>query len=150
MAITRWNYRNPWQELDTLGDRLQAAFGTEFPTSADGGTWSPSVNIEETPEALYMTAELPGVRQEDVELEVENNILTLRGEKNDARREDADRYHIWERRSGSFQRSFTLPRTVVADDISAEYADGVLHVTLPKAPEAKSRKIEIGRSVNTE
>ena len=150
MAITRWNYRNPWQELDTLTDRLQAAFDGPFPASASGGTWSPSVNIEETSEALFLTAELPGVRQEDVELEVENNILTLRGEKDFVRREDADRYHISERRSGAFQRSFTLPRTVVADEISAEYADGVLHVTLPKAPEAKSRKIEIGRAVTSE
>ncbi|MDT8369385.1 MAG: Hsp20/alpha crystallin family protein [Longimicrobiales bacterium] len=147
MAITRWSYRNPWQELDTLSNRLQAAFDSTLPDSANGGTWNPSVNIEETPEALYLTAELPGVREEDVELEVENNILTLRGEKAETRNEKVDRFHLYERRSGSFHRSFTLPRTVVADEIQAEYADGVLHVTLPKAPEAKSRKIEIGRSI---
>lgn len=150
MAVTRWNYRNPWQELDSLTDRLQAAFDVSMPTPAQGGSWAPSVNIEETPEALYLTAELPGVRRDDVELEVENNILTLRGEKNDTRREEAERYHLFERRSGSFQRSFTLPRTVVADEIAADYADGVLHVTLPKAPEAKSRRIEIGTAGSAE
>lgn len=144
MATTRWKYRTPWQELDSLTDRLQAAFDVSMPTSAPGGAWSPSVNIEEAAEALYLTAELPGVRREDVELEVENNVLTLRGEKRDTRREGAERFHLFERRSGSFERSFTLPRTVSSDGITADYADGVLHVTLPKAPEAKSRRIDIG------
>lgn len=147
MAITRWSYRNPWQDLDSLANHLQSAFDTRMPSSATGGAWTPSVNIEETAEALFLTAELPGVRKEDVELEVENNILTLRGEKTDTRRENTDRYHLFERSSGSFQRSFTLPRTVVTDGIDAEYENGVLHVTLPKAPEAKSRRIEIGSRV---
>lgn len=150
MAITRWNYRNPWQEFDSLTDRLQAAFDVSMPTSAQGGSWAPSVNIEETSKALFLTAELPGVRREDVELEVENNILTLRGQKADTRHEEAEKYHLFERRSGAFQRSFTLPRTVVADDISADYENGVLHVTLPKAPEARSRRIEIGPNASTE
>jgi len=143
MATTRRKYRNPWHELDSLTDRIQAAFDVTTPTSTRGGAWAPSVNIEETPEALHLSAELPGVRGEHVELEVENNVLTLRGEKVDTRREEAERLHVFERRSGSFRRSFTLPRTVVADEISAHYADGVLHVTLPKAPEAKSRRIRI-------
>jgi HSP20 family protein len=147
MAITRWNYRNPWQDFDALANQLQNVFDVRMPSSATGGAWTPSVNIEENAEALFLTAELPGVRKEDVELEVENNILTLRGEKTDTRRENADRYHLFERSSGTFQRSFTLPRTVVTDGIEAEYENGVLHVTLPKAPEAKSRRIEIGSPI---
>ena len=80
----------------------------------------------------------------DVEIEFENNVLSIRGEKQDERSEgESDRYHIWERRYGSFHRSFTLPRTVDSSAIDAEFANGVLAVRLPKAAEAKSRKISI-------
>lgn len=146
MAITRFSYRNPWRELDTLTNRLGQMFDEGFPMPSNGGNWMPAVNVEETSDQLVLTAELPGLRREDVELEVENNILTIRGEKT-AEREEGDenrRYHVWERRYGSFQRSFTLPRTVRADEISAEFKDGILQVSMPKAPEAKSRRIEIG------
>ncbi len=147
MAITRFSYRNPWRELDTLSNRLGQMFADEgFPMPSNGGNWMPAVNVEETSDKLVLTAELPGLKREDVELEVENNILTIRGEKSDERQEgdESKRYHVWERRYGSFQRSFTLPRTVRADEISAEFKDGILHVSMPKAPEAKSRRIEIG------
>lgn len=148
MAMTRWTYRNPWQELDTLSNRLQTVFGSDYPNSANGGSWAPSVNVEETSEALYLTAELPGMSTEDIELEVENNILTLRGEKAETRREEEGKYHLWERRGGTFQRSFTLPRAVQADEIEAEFRDGILNVTMPKAPEAKSRRISIAASAS--
>ena len=149
MAITRFSYRNPWQELDQLTTRLGQVFSSfsgEWPAKANGGTWLPAVNVEETHDELLLTAEVPGMNREDIDIELENNILTLRGEKAQAREEESSdrRYHVWERRYGNFQRSFTLPRTVRADQISAEYRDGVLTVRMPKAPEAKSRKIEIG------
>lgn len=147
MAITRWTYRNPWRDLDTLTNRLTQMFDDgEFPTPSSGGNWMPAVNVEETSDQLVLTAELPGMKREDVELEVENNILTIRGEKGEQRQEGDEnrRYHLWERRYGAFQRSFTLPRTVKADDIEAEFKDGILFVRMPKAPEAKSRRIEIG------
>jgi HSP20 family protein len=81
---------------------------------------------------------------EDVEIEIENNVLSLRGEKKETREEKDDRrYHLWERCYGSFERSFTLPRTVKTDEISAQFKDGILHIQMPKAPEAKSRKISI-------
>ena len=88
----------------------------------------------------------------DIDLEVENNILTIRGEKREERKEEDEnrRYHLWERSYGSFQRSFTLPRTVNADDIAAEFHNGLLHVRMPKAPEAKSRRIEIGSGAEAE
>ena len=80
----------------------------------------------------------------DVEIEVENNVLSLRGEKKELKEEgDEKRYHLWERCYGSFERSFTLPRTVKTDEITAEFKDGILHVNMPKAPEAKSRRISI-------
>lgn len=153
MAITRWTYRNPWRELDTLSNRLGQMFDEGgFPTPSNGGNWMPAVNVEENADHLVLTAELPGMKREDVELEVENNILTIRGEKSEERQEGDEnkRYHVWERRYGSFQRSFTLPRTVKADDIAAEFKDGILYVRMPKSPEAKSRRIAIGSGQEVE
>lgn len=147
MAITRWTYRNPWRELDTLSNRLGQMFDEGgFPTPSNGGNWMPAVNVEETADHLVLTAELPGMKREDVELEVENNILTIRGEKSEERQEGDEnkRYHVWERSYGAFQRSFTLPRTVKADEIAAEFKDGILYVRMPKSSEAKSRRITIG------
>jgi len=105
--------------------------------------WTPAVNVEETNEELRLTAELPGMSHDDIEIEVENNVLSLRGEKREEDESENRRYHVWERSYGSFERSFTLPRTVKAEEISAEFKDGILHVRMPKAPEAKSRKISI-------
>ena len=146
MAITRFTYRSPWHELDQLTNRLSQLFADDMPASANGGSWMPAVNIEESGDELVLSAEVPGMTRDDIDVEVENNILTIRGEKSEERREgdEGKRYHLWERRYGSFQRSFTLPRTVRAEDIAAEYRDGVLTVRMPKAPEAKSRKIQIG------
>ena len=144
MALARMTYRNPWRELDTLTNRLGEMFG-DNPATVPAGTWVPAVNVEETANELLLTAELPGMSTDDIELELENNVLTLRGEKDDTREtgDEARRYHVWERRYGSFQRSFTLPRTVKAEEIDAEFVDGVLHVRLPKVPEAKSRRITV-------
>jgi HSP20 family protein len=149
MALARMTYRNPWRELDSLTNRLGEMFG-DFPTPSESGNWLPAVNVEESAEELLLTAELPGMTTDDIELELENNILTLRGTKNDMRQENDEgrRYHLWERRYGTFQRSFTLPRTVKADDIDAEFVDGVLHVRLPKVAEAKSRRIAVRSSAD--
>ena len=145
MAITRWTNRNPWREFDALTHRL-GLFDDNFPTPSRAGGWLPAVNVEENADELVLTAELPGLTEEHVEVEVENNILTLRGEKEEERTEGEPgaKVHLWERNYGSFQRSFTLPRTVRADQISADFEHGVLTVRMPKAPEAKSRRISIG------
>jgi HSP20 family protein len=146
MAITRYSYRSPWQELDHLTSRLNQVFGSDMPTPANGGSWLPAVNVEESGDELLLTAEVPGMTAEDIDIELENNILTIRGEKSFERTEGEDdrRYHVWERRYGSFQRSFTLPRTVRPEEIKADHKDGILTIRMPKAPEAKSRKIQIG------
>jgi HSP20 family protein len=145
MAITRYTYGNPWRELDQLTDRLSQMFENSFPMPSSSGAWAPAVSVEETQDELVLTAELPGVKPEDVDVQLENNILTIRGEKREERKEEDEnrRYHLWERTYGTFQRSFTLPRTVRAEEISAEFSEGLLHVRMPKAPEAKSRRIEI-------
>lgn len=147
MAITRYSYRNPWRELDEITNRLGRVFnGGDFPTPSSTGSWMPAVNVEETPNELFLTAELAGMTPDDVEIDLENNILTIRGERSQERDETAEdrRYHLWERSYGSFQRSFTLPRTVDAESISADFENGLLRIRMPKAPEAKSRRIEIG------
>jgi len=135
---------SPWQEMGNASLRLNRLFGLagNGPGSVDG--WNPAVNVEETEDALLLSAELPGMTIEGIEIEVKDNVLTVQGEKKDEKEEQEDRrYHLWERSFGSFRRTFTLPRTVVTDDISAEFRDGILFIQLPKAPEAKSRKISI-------
>lgn len=148
MAITRYTSRNPWRELDQLTNRLGRMFDTDWPTPSSGGDWMPAVNVEESQDELLLTAELPGMTDDDVEIELENNILTIRGERTEERSDGERRFHLWERRYGSFQRSFTLPRTVQADGISAEFENGLLRVHMPKAPEAKGRRIEIAAGAN--
>lgn len=149
MAITRFTRRSPflspWQELEDVSDRLNRLFGVPGQgEAASRSVWTPAVNVEESKEALILSAELPGMNIQDVEIEVENNVLSLRGMKKEEREEgDERRYHLWERCYGTFERSFTLPRTVKTDEISAHFKDGILHVQMPKAPEAKSRKISI-------
>jgi HSP20 family protein len=149
MNITRYTrrspFRSPWLEVEDMTNRLHRLFAE--PTNGESPSralWSPTVDVEETSEELLLTAELPGMSIEDLEIEVENHVLSLKGEKREEREESDDRrYHIWERRYGSFKRSFTLPRTVKTEEITALVKDGVLTVRMPKAPEAKSRKIDI-------
>ena len=148
MAITRFTRRSPvlspWLELEDMSARLNRLFGE--PGSGEASQrvlWSPAVNVAETKEELRLTAELPGMSIDDIEIEVENNVLSLRGVKKEEEEHEDRRYHVWERSYGSFERSFTLPRTVKADEISAHFRDGILHVDMPKAPEAKGRRIAI-------
>ncbi len=146
MAITQYRDRNwlsPRGDFDQVTSHLNRLFGHRGLEDTGGTSWLPAVNIEETKDELLLTAELPGLTHEDVEIELENNVLAVRGRK-EARVESEDRrYHVRERRSGSFQRSFSLPRTVSANDISATFENGVLQIHLPKAAEAKGRTIEI-------
>ncbi len=109
--------------------------------------WTPSMEIVETPEELTLTAELAGMDRKDVEIAVDDGVLTISGEKTaESSKGDDKKFILWERSYGSFQRSFTLPRTVDASKISADFTDGVLKVRMPKSAEAKNkgRKIEIG------
>ena len=150
MAITRYTMRNPtlspWRELEEVSSRLARMFDeSPVSTGSNGGTWVPRVNVEETKDELLLSAELPGMTHDDITIELENNLLTISGEKNEQRTEGDEerRYHLWERRYGAFQRSFTLPRTVSADDIQAGFENGILTIRMPKAAEAKTRKIEV-------
>ena len=142
------------QELGTMRNRLRHFFQEPFsvldePLATDLLTqplgWAPVVEASETPEEFSVTAELPGLKMEDVSVECENGTLTLRGSKKEERKEiETDRkFHLWERSYGEFQRSFTFPTAINEDKIVAEYQNGVLTVHLPKTAEAKGKAKKI-------
>jgi HSP20 family protein len=152
MAIVKYPFRSPnyspWLEFDEVSNRLARLFDDASIRRGNGGMWSPPVTVEETADALIFTAELPGLSEDNVSVDLENEVLTISGEKTEQRTEgDEERnYHLWERNYGSFRRSFTLPRAVSGADATARFDKGVLEIRLPKTPEAKGRKIEISKS----
>lgn len=138
---------DPFRELRTLNDEMNRLF-TFVPTGLERsefvrGAWSPNVDIYEDKDKLIVEAELPGMKREDFELTVENNVLTLKGERKFEKKTEGDNYHRVERSYGAFTRQFTLPQTVTADGATADFENGVLRVALPKREETKARKIEI-------
>lgn len=145
MSITRYD---PFRDLRSLQDEVNRLFSTSLGRGFDDeglsrGAWMPSVDIFENKDSIVLEAELPGMNREDFELTIENNVLTLRGERRFEKKDEADNYHRVERAYGSFTRSFTLPQTVSSENANAEYKNGVLRVTLHKREEVKARRIEI-------
>ena len=137
---------DPFRELRGLHDemsRLFSGFGPSEGSEFARGAWSPSVDIFEDKDRLIVEAELPGLNREDFEVSVENNVLTLKGERKFEKTEERDNFHRVERSYGSFTRQFTLPQTVTAEGATADFENGVLRVALPKREETKARKIEI-------
>ena len=139
-----------WPDLDMFSNRLSRVFGDAWDSPEPTGSWIPAVNVEEAADELLLTAELPGMNEEDINVDIENNILTIHGEKREEREEGGEghKYDVWERRYGSFHRAFTLPLSVQADAIKADFDGGILTVRLPKAPEAKGRTIKIAAKKN--
>jgi HSP20 family protein len=145
MSIVRYD---PFRDLRTLQEEVNRLFSGNLNRNFDEegiarGAWSPSVDIYENKEQIVLEAELPGMNRDDFDLSVENNVITLRGERHFEKKNETDNYHRVERAYGSFTRSFTLPNTVSAEGAVAEYKNGVLRVTLPKREETKARRIEI-------
>lgn len=132
------------RDMETLIDD----FGTRMPTGfarQSGGALAPAVDVSETNDGLEISAELPGVAENDVEVHVEDRLLTIRGEKK-SETEDKDR-HVYERSYGAFQRSMSLPFAPHPDKVAAHFDKGVLKIAIPRPPEAKARskKIAIGK-----
>jgi HSP20 family protein len=145
MSITRYD---PFRDLKTLQDEVNRLFSTNFSRSFGDegiarGAWTPTVDIYENKDEIVLEAELPGMNREDFELTIENNVLTLRGERRFEKKDEGDNYHRVERAYGSFTRSFTLPQTVSSESAAAEYKNGVLRVVLQKRAEVKARRIEV-------
>src|SRR6478672_903198 len=138
---------DPFRELRSLQDDVNRLFSSSFNRSGDNeltrGAWSPSVDIYENKDQIVLEAELPGMKPENVNISIENNVLTLHGERKFEKKDENDNFHRVERSYGSFTRSFTLPPTVSSENATAEFENGVLRLTLAKREEAKPRRIEI-------
>jgi HSP20 family protein len=144
VAINRFE---PFRELAAVQARLNRIFNEPYEQGDDTLTradWVPAVDVYETEQhELVLKAELPGVKREDIDLKVENNVLTIRGERKRDQEVKQDAYQRVERTYGAFARSFTLPATVNPDAVKAEFKDGVLSVVLPAKEEAKPRQVQI-------
>src|SRR5438270_11302020 len=144
MSIIRYD---PFRDLRALQDEVNCLVTGNMARFDDEGiargSWNPSVDIYENKDQIVLEAELPGMKREDFDLSVENNVITLRGERHFEKTDESDNYHRVERAYGSFTRSFTLPNTVTAEGATAEYSNGVLRVALPKREETKAQRIEI-------
>lgn len=145
MSITKWD---PFRELEDMNQRLNRLFGgslasrgsQEQMTVAD---WQPSVDISETPEAFQIVAELPDVKKEDIKINIENGVLSLRGERKEEKEEKGKRFHRVERSYGSFMRSFALPDNVDESKAKADVKDGILTVTIAKSEQKKPKSIDV-------
>lgn len=153
MSLVRWN---PVRELATLPSsilEMQKEINRMFDRFFRGGVvdegdllstmWMPAVDLIEKDDEFVAKVELPGVRKDDVKITLHDNTLTIRGEKKEEKETKDSSYHRIERTYGSFQRSFTLPTAVRQDKVEAEFRDGVLTITMPKAEEAKRKQIEV-------
>jgi HSP20 family protein len=136
----------PLREFDELFDRMfdLRRWMKTWPVAAEF-EWRPATDVIETDKEIVLKAELPGVKKEDVSVEIEGDTLTIKGERKEEKEEKGKKMHRVERFYGSFMRSFTLPENVDAKAIAAEMKDGVLEVHLPKtaAPERKATKVEV-------
>ena len=146
MTMVRFD---PFRELSTMQDRINRIFGDAYTRRYDDdltqrGEWFPPVDIYENGnEEIVLKAELPGLQREDIDLRVENSTLTITGQKKMDKDVKEEQYHRVERVYGNFTRTFTLPSTVDAGKIGAEFKNGVLTVTLPLREEAKPRQIQV-------
>jgi HSP20 family protein len=149
MAISR--YREPaslfgLQRLNRILDEAFAGLPFGEQGNVITSTWFAPTDVSEDENSLRITMELPGVNPEDVRLSLENNVLTIRGEKKQQAEENNERIHRFERTFGMFERTFLLPNTVDPDKIEARYDNGVLFVSIPKAERAKPREIRVNAS----
>jgi HSP20 family protein len=144
MAITRWD---PFRELTSLQDRMNRLFQEQYSGREEDLTTSafaPPVDIYEDEHNLTLKLEVPGIEEKDIDIRLENNVLTVRGERKLEKEEKEENFHRVERRYGSFVRAFTLPNTVDPDSAKANYDKGVLKLTFAKRAEAKPKQIKIG------
>ncbi|MBI2422630.1 MAG: Hsp20/alpha crystallin family protein [Candidatus Hydrogenedentes bacterium] len=136
----RRNSLFPFAGLDDL-ERIFDAFIA--PVSAEGAQWAPAVDLRETEDAYLLDVDLPGMEKKDIEVKIEDEIVTIRGERAQDKEENTKGYHRFERSYGSFHRSFRIPGGVEAERVAAEFKSGVLHVRLPKPETAKPKLIEV-------
>ena len=150
MTIVRWE---PFRELSSLQSEMNRLFNTAFDTSGPGNggarRWAPAMDLLETDDHFVLRADLPGMTESDVNIELEDNLLTVSGERKAEHEEKGEGFHRVERAFGRFSRSLTLPRGIDADAVTAGFENGVLEVRVPKPEQRKPRKISIGGEQKT-
>ena len=146
MTIVKWD---PFRNVAALQDRINRIFDESFSRTADleddisMSAWKPLVDIYETDEAIILKAELPGIKKEDVSVEVKDNILTLKGERAEEKEIKEKTYYRKERAFGTFNRAFNLQHRIQPDKIKARFKDGVLEIEIPKPEEEKPKQITV-------
>jgi HSP20 family protein len=146
MELTRWNparemlnFRHPFRSFFDDFFNLSPMFDQE----EGSWNWNPAVDVSENDDAIVVKAELPGVDKRDISVDLNDRILTIKGERSSEKEEKDETFHRRERVHGSFERRFTLPAAVKADKIKADYKDGILRIEVPKSEEAKPKKITV-------
>jgi len=141
---------DPWKDFGSLQERINRMFDdtirTLHPTDGEElekGTWAPAVDIYETNDSFVVSADLPGLNKDEIQIDLKDNTLTLKGEKKFEEKVSKDNYIRVERAYGSFVRSFTLPQNVDPEKIKAKYKEGILEITIPKKEEAKPKQIKV-------
>jgi len=144
-------YQQQWPGQSMLQDEIKQVFDRFFQTGDDQdessvvtSQWAPLVDIKEEPEQFVIYADLPGIDPQDVEVLMDKGILTIKGERKSETSEQTERYSRVERRYGSFHRRFALPDSADPDGVAATGRNGVLMITIPKRPETKPRRIQVG------
>jgi HSP20 family protein len=153
-VLTRFE---PFREFATLQDRINRVFrdsytGGDRDESLTTSSFAPAVDVYEDEQKVTLKIEVPGSEEKDIDVRVENNTLTVHGERKIEKEEKEENYRRVERQYGSFTRTFTLPQTVDTENVSANYDKGVLKISLPKKAEAKPKqiKVQVGSSASTE
>ncbi len=145
MAIIRWD---PFRDIITLREKMNRLFEDAVISRGEdkdmiSSTWTPTVDIYENENSLVLTAEVPGVDENNIEIKIEDNTLTLKGERNFEKETSEENYHRIERSYGSFYRSFSIPRNIDQEKIKAEHDNGVLRITMPKKHELKPKTVKV-------
>ena len=146
MNVVRWS---PWREMTTLQNRINRFFDDDFfpalrfDKELGIGSWRPVVDIYDEGDTIVIKAELPGVDKKDIEVDLKDHVLTLKGERNYENEVKEDNYYRKERAFGRFNRSFTLPADVDPEKIKADFKDGVLKIDIPKPEEKKPKKLTV-------
>jgi HSP20 family protein len=148
MAVVRWS---PLSELATLQSDMARMMDSFWGTGArgpgnggTGSTWFPAVDVTETDDALVLAFDLPGLNEDEINIELNDNVLTVSGRREREHERKEDNFYRWERRFGEFSRSVALPAGVTENDVNASYENGVLEVRVPKPEEQRPKRIQIG------
>jgi len=140
MALVRWD---PFRELTALQTEFNRLFSRMAGDVAERQSWTPSIDVIETDDSIKLKAELAGMDPADINIEVQDNVLTVSGERRFEEEVKEDKYYRIERRYGAFSRSIALPQTVDEEKIEAKYENGILEITIPKVETAKPKKIKV-------